>query len=159
MNDKVFDSILDVIKYAAIGFFLVKIITLVYVFAHNFFEFEQWSYSLIWSMWGVEVTDYFSPLVFGPLFETFIFCVILSSLLITYFANKWVFIILSASSMASYHLFLIPGTGYFTLMYTFSLGLLYAVLFWKYKEKYKTGIAFLITALSHSFYNLLASIA
>ncbi len=159
MSDKVFDSVLDVIKYSVISFFIVKFITLAYVFSHNIIECEQWSYTLIWSMWGVEVTDFFSSLVFAPIFETAIFCVILSSLLITYFANKWIFIILSASTFAPYHLLLIPGTGYFTLIYTFSLGLLLAFLFWKYKQKYNAGIAFLITTITHSFYNLLASIA
>jgi len=69
-----------------------------------------------------------------------------------------VFIVLSASTLSALHL-LDEGSGSFTLMYTSSLGFLFAYIFWKYKEKYKTDIAFLVTTLIHSFYNLLASFA
>ena len=158
MNKKILNATMDILKYSVVAYFIVKFLAFSYIFTHNIVEIEQWSYSRLWSMYGEEVDDYLMFLFYGPIIETIIFCVILSSLLARFFTSKWVFIVLSASTLSALHL-LDEGAGSFTLMYTSSLGLLFAYIFWKYKEKYKSDIAFLITALSHSFYNLLASIA
>ena len=127
--------VFDILKFSIIAYIVVKILSVAYIFAHNIFEPEQWPYTYIWSMYGVEVTDYFSPLIFGPVVETIVFCVMLSYLLAKYFQSKWVFILFSASTIAPYHL-IASDSGSFTLMYTFSLGLLFAFIFWKYKQKY-----------------------
>ncbi|MBT3203648.1 MAG: CPBP family intramembrane metalloprotease [Gammaproteobacteria bacterium] len=158
MNKKISEAILDVLKYSVAAYIIVKILAFSYIFAHNIVEIEQWSYLRIWSAFGEEVNDYHIFLIYGPVIETIIFCVILSSILTRFFSSKWVFIVLSASMLSALHL-LSEGTGYFTFMYTSSLGFLFAFIYWKYKEKYSSDIAFLITTIIHSFYNLLASIA
>ena len=78
MNKKISEAILDVLKYSVAAYIIVKILAFSYIFAHNIVEIEQWSYLRIWSAFGEEVNDYHIFLIYGPVIETIIFCVILS---------------------------------------------------------------------------------
>tara|TARA_Y100000296_G_scaffold35395_1_gene41024 strand:+ start:239 stop:724 length:486 start_codon:yes stop_codon:yes gene_type:complete len=150
---------LEVLIFSVLSFIATKAITLFYIALHNNFEEEQWSYSLIFRNMHIEKTwsMLVSPVILAPIIETLVFCVLLFKVSARLRFHGYVFVFLSASLFAPYHLTR-DGAGEYTLAYTFIGGLIFAS-FYLRRIKYSGSEmkAFALTSMVHAIYNLLVT--
>ncbi|WP_448546455.1 CPBP family glutamic-type intramembrane protease [Thalassotalea fusca] len=140
--------------YALLAFITTKIIKASYIFIHNTMVSEQWSYSLVFRNQNVikNLETLISPIIFAPLFETLIFCVIVFRICKKVKITNYYFILISALLFSSYHLFR-EGAGWYTLTYTFVVGLILAHCYNKQHKKYGENKAYIFTSIVHSISN------
>jgi membrane protease YdiL (CAAX protease family) len=144
--------------YAVLTFFSTKLITFLYIYIHNSIESNQWGYSLLFRNQNIEKTlgNLLSPLVLAPVFETLVFCVLISFLCKKIKITGKYFIFISAILFGVYHLLQV-GSGWYRFSFTFFAGIIFAYCYYKQEKKYGENIAFIFTLCVHSFSNALSA--
>lgn len=144
----------ELLFYAFLIFFSTKLITVFYIFIHNISASTPWSYALIFSNQDINKTIniLLSPLIFAPLFETLIFCVLINYLCQKVKLRGHYFIIISAVLFALFHL-LQENSAWYRFSFTFIAGIILAYCYEKKIDKYGKDHAFIFTAFIHSFSN------
>ena len=144
--------------FGLLAFLATKIITVFYIFIHNLMVVEQWPYSLVFRNQNIakNLENLISPIILAPLFETLIFCVIVSRFCKKLKITAYYFIFISSALFATYHL-LGAGKGWYTFSYTFVVGVIFAYFYNKQNEKYGENLAYFYTALVHSISNGLSA--
>jgi hypothetical protein len=149
----------EVFAYGMLCYFSTKVVKAIYIFAHNINEEKQWSYSLLFRNFHIDksINDLISPIIFAPIIETLVFCTLIFFICKKIKLPGWLFILISAAIFSPYHLFR-EGSGSYTLMYTFVVGLILAH---NYNRQYirtkSHDKAFITTFFVHSISNLLSA--
>lgn len=157
MDNPVKKDTLEILRFSLLSFVSVKLITFLYVLAHNLIEKEQWSYWSVFPNFHIEKTwnMLFSPLIATPIFETLFFCSLLFKFCSKFRLPNYAFILFSAMLFATFHL-LKDGAGIYTLAYTFIAGSIFAYFYNKQCTLSKSeDKAFILTSVVHVAYNLL----
>lgn len=142
--------------YSLFVFVSAKVIKAVYILLHNLLEQEQWPFLLLLKSQDLlgNTDKLILILVLAPLFETLLFCVIVYRICAKVKISGCYYIIVSASLFSFAHL-LRDGSVWYTLVYTFVGGGVFAYFYNKQKTKYTESVGFVFTSLVHSLANFL----
>lgn len=143
--------------FSVLAYVLMKLITFFYIYAHNYYQVEQWPYALLWRNQDIEKSFMLllSPLLLAPVIETLFFCVGIWHLCQKLRLHRFFFIISSAGVFGAYHLFG-EGKGIYTFMYTFAGGCVFAYVFQQKIQQHKEMTAFICVVLVHALANFLS---